>query len=505
MPPSSALLIASLSLAWATPLPSANRGNHRSLFDEWKAKYDKVYAEAEHEAERLEIFLTNLQLIHKHNLEQREGKHTYTLGLGPFSDLTNFEFKSQYLSAASYDANRTRNNVVRLPTATFFMPQPTKPGEASMVGLRGTVYTATEPEALDWRERGVVTAVKNQGKCGSCWSFSTTGAVEGAASIAGHKLTALSEQQLIDCSAEEGNKGCDGGSMDAAFRYIQKNGGLDTETDYEYQGVEGTCDVEKAAKRGHGQVTGHVDVPPRDEAQLLLAVAKQPVSIAIEADKPAFQHYKSGVLGASSGCGQKLDHGVLLVGYGTDTGGGGDYWIIKNSWGSEWGSGGYIKVARAGQRDTAGTCGVNLDPSYPTVSGRVPPPHPGPSPAPPAPPPAPPRRGGHYEDPAAGGGGGCRADEAAVSIAGVAGAFCSPLCSAAVACPTDVPARTTASPECVLQTSHWPWSRPTHCALVCTNDPDGCPTGARCSAVAGDSGSKLCVYDDGTSAAVSLR
>lgn len=187
----------------------------------------------------------------------------------------------------------------------------------------------TDATSVDWRQEGAVTPVKNQAKCGSCWSFSTTGAIEGANKVAGNQLISLSEQQLVDCAVGKyHNKGCQGGSMDFAMKYVQDNGGLDTEDDYQYQAKQGTCNKAKEAIHA-ASITGHVDVPPSNPKQLLAAVSKTPVSVAIEADKPVFQHYKSGVM-ASSQCGTKLDHGVLVVGFGVDRAND-EYWIVKNS------------------------------------------------------------------------------------------------------------------------------------------------------------------------------
>ena len=168
-------------------------------------------------------------------------------------------------------------------------------------------------------------------QCGGCWAFSTTGAIEGANAVAGNfqadgKPLSLSEQELVSCS-KNGNKGCQGGSMDLAMQWVQKNQGLDSELDYPYTsggGQNGQCDTSKERKHV-GAITGHKDVPQQNEKQLEAAVAQQPVSIAIEADKTVFQHYKTGVMDSEL-CGTKLDHGVLLVGYGTDTDSGKDYW-----------------------------------------------------------------------------------------------------------------------------------------------------------------------------------
>merc|ERR1719276_532046 len=255
-------------------------------------------------------------------------------------------------------------------------------------------------DSVDWRTKGAVTPVKNQGKCGSCWSFSTTGSIEGANQIAGNGLISLSEQQLVDCAGKYGNKGCQGGSMDAAMTYVKTNGGLDTEEDYQYQGKNDQCDKSKEGQHA-ASITGHKDVPQNNPTQLAAAVAKGPVSIAIEADKPAFQHYKSGVLD-STACGTKLDHGVLIVGYGSDSASGEDYWTVKNSWGPTWGESGYIRIEK-GDGSKKGVCGINMQPVYPTATKGPPPaptpgPSPGPSPPPGPTPPAPPGTG-YYEKP----------------------------------------------------------------------------------------------------------
>jgi len=232
---------------------------------------------------------------------------------------------------------------------------------------------AALPAAIDWTTKGAVTPVKDQGQCGSCWSFSTTGALEGAFAIKYGTLVSFSEQQLVDCDTlGNGGRdhGCNGGLMDNAFNWISKNNGLCTETDYPYvSGVTktaGTC--QKSCKNvvGSDVLSSPVDVEPASDVAMMGALALGPVSVAIEADERDFQLYKSGVF--SGKCGTNLDHGVLAVGYGTDSNGGGDYYKVKNSWSTTWGEKGYIRLGRgAGFNGGKGQCGILLEASYPVV------------------------------------------------------------------------------------------------------------------------------------------
>lgn len=264
--------------------------------------------------------------------------------------------------------------------------------------------------------------------------------------------------------------------MDRAFAFAEKNS-MCTEASYAYTGKRGSCAASRCTVGvPRGSVVGFKDVAKNSEQALMEAVMQQPVSIAIEADKPVFQLYKSGIM--TGACGQKLDHGVLAVGYGTD--GGQDYWRVKNSWGAAWGEGGYVRLLRG--RKKAGQCGILTGPpSFPVLSAA-----PGPSPAPPTPaPPTPPSPGPtpHYEKPP------CQRGELEAALQGSGGHLCAPECAAGM-CPSDVPEGTTAHPACVLSD---PTSGKQYCALECLRTAS-CPSGAKCAKVGGKG---VCVYPEG--------
>jgi len=239
------------------------------------------------------------------------------------------------------------------------------------VEMTEVVPDVEAPEAIDWTDvdgESYVSAVKNQGHCGSCWAFSTTGAIEARSAIAnkqtGADIVTLSEQELIDCSKSYGNKGCNGGLMDNAFKYVAAEGGLCTEADYPYTGKTGlVCEASQCGTK-YDAIKSYSDVTADSEESLMKAVAEGPVSIAIEADQSTFQFYKTGVLSAS--CGVKLDHGVLVVGYGEMDGQ--KYWKVKNSWGATWGMDGYVLLCReCDANGLKGECGILMQPSYPEL------------------------------------------------------------------------------------------------------------------------------------------
>jgi len=217
------------------------------------------------------------------------------------------------------------------------------------------------PTSVDWREQGAVCPIKNQGSCGSCWAFSAVGALEGAYEIKTGNLVCFSEQQLVDCAKgiHYPGFGCNGGYMDSAFHYWKTNSAM-TEDNYPYKGKDQTCSYDES--KGIVNVPSFVFVKPKDYNALMGAIVGQPVSTGIQANKPVFQSYISGVID-SPNCGTNLDHGVLLVGYGNDDG---DYYILKNSWGVTWGEKGYFRIRNQRLNDQ-GICGVQMEPSYPVL------------------------------------------------------------------------------------------------------------------------------------------
>lgn len=301
--------------------------------------FNKKYNDNELER-RFTNFLKNLELIENHS-------YSFELGLNPFSDLSQEEFETFAKGGYTPRENPlpTKRNLLRFGRTTSCNQFKSK--------------TQTLPDVIDWRERNAVTEVKDQGQCGSCWSFSATGCMEGAWAIKTGKLVSFSEQQLIDCSIVYGNSGCQGGLMEGAFEYAIDRG-MCTESELPYRANGGLCSGCSVV----AHFSSCVDVTQNNQLHLKEAVSQGPVSVAIEADTLIFQFYKSGVVDDVK-CGTNLDHGVLVVGYGSENGK--DYWVVKNSWGTRWGDNGYIKIARSNSTSDAGICGIASQPSYVVV------------------------------------------------------------------------------------------------------------------------------------------
>ncbi|KAL3065235.1 hypothetical protein OYC64_015416 [Pagothenia borchgrevinki] len=315
-----------LSLVHLTPLPLPA---DEYPFKLWMSQHNKVYA-TEQYYHRLQIFTENKREIEHHNA----GNHSFTMGLNQFSDMTFEEFRKLFLLTEPQNCSATTG------------------GHLSMAG--------PYPEFVDWRMKGnVVTPVKNQGHCGSCWTFSTTGCLESVNAIATGKLITLSEQQLIDCAQDFNNQGCMGGLPSQAFEYIKYNNGLMTEEDYPYKGLDDTCHFEPALAAAF--VLDVVNITSYDEKAMVDAVARlNPVSFGFEVTAD-FMHYKEGVY-TSTQCKSTADmvnHAVLAVGYGTEENGT-PYWIVKNSWGPAWGVDGYFLIEQG-----KNMCGLAACASYP--------------------------------------------------------------------------------------------------------------------------------------------
>ena len=305
-------------------------------FSDFQEKYSRDYSVLEHDF-RFEIFKDNLSKILEHN---SNNTRTFDMAVNKFTDLTADEFRTTMVGGY-------KTSTIGSTTCEPFVPT-----------------GKSVPESVDWRTLGVVTQVKDQGQCGSCWSFSATGALEGAWAVSSGKLVSLSEQQLVDCAGiRYGSMGCNGGLMDGAFNYaIDK--GMCSESSYAYTSGDtktgGTCQI----CAGVVKVSKCYDVKTMDQVALKEAVSTRPVAIAIEADTKYFQSYSSGVL-TSTTCGISLDHGVLIVGYGEENGQ--KYWLVKNSWGDSWGDSGYVKIARSDSSSDGGVCGVSMEASFVVV------------------------------------------------------------------------------------------------------------------------------------------
>jgi len=301
----------------------------------FKRVHQKFYA-VEEESQRRAIFEANVAKVVKHNIEADMGLHKYRLGVNAYADETSQEFRS-------------RRNGLR---------QAVRQVSGRVQDFHD--YRKALPATVDWRTKGIVTPVKNQAQCGSCWAFAAVASLEGQHAKKTGKLVSLSEQQLVDCSGSEGNMGCEGGLPDNAYAYIKKNGGIDTEASYPYTAQDGDCHFKKA--NVGATLTGYIDIQQGSESSLQKAVAAiGPISVGIDASNESFQLYSGGVYDEENCSTTQLDHGVTIVGYGSENGQ--DYWLVKNSWGDSWGEQGYIKMSRNAQNQ----CGIASMASYPTV------------------------------------------------------------------------------------------------------------------------------------------
>ena len=308
-------------------------------FRDYVQEYNKTYNSTADYWYRYSVFKSNYEKINLVNSYNR----SYSLGINKFADLTGNEFSKAYfgLGTNSTKYNNMKNDYVR---DTRFVD----------------VQVSSLPDAVDWRADGLVTDVKDQGQCGSCWAFSAIATLEGQHSRKLGKLVSLSEQNLVDCAGNFGNEGCDGGWPNAALSYVRYNSGVDTESSYPYEAIDESCEFNKT---DIGSLVGKViNITSGNYTQLMNAIANVgPISVAIDAESD-FQFYKSGVFESTDCDPQALDHAITVVGYGVSHGGK-KYYLIKNSWGADWGQDGYIYFSR----DVENMCGILQNTCYPIV------------------------------------------------------------------------------------------------------------------------------------------
>ena len=318
----------------STELNTSNDSEEWKQFTNFQDRFGKKYENIQELETRFQIFSTNLRNIILHNLDRTQN---FTMGINQFTDLTPEEFKEQYVGG------------LKLQLGSY--------------GCGSFSSSASDaPSSIDWRDKGAVNPVRDQGQCGSCWAFATTANAESVWAISSGQLLDLSEEFLVDCASGIGyfNMGCNGGQPDSAFKYMINNGQC-TEASYPYKaGTTKTAGSCQKCTTAPVYFSNCYDVTPKDQISLMAAVAKQPVVIAIEADTRYFQSYSGGILDSTS-CGTKLDHAVEIIGYGTENGL--DYWNVRNSWG-DWGENGYFRVKKTSSTNDIGICGLAAEPSF---------------------------------------------------------------------------------------------------------------------------------------------
>jgi len=333
----SLLLVATTT--FAIPILEQIPPKHHQLtsaysYAKYRSHFNKTYTSADDYAVHEAVFKTTLSKILTHNADS---SNTWKMGVNKFTDMTPEErslFKGRKPSASEND-------------------------EIALAELHSRMLPVSKlPKTVDWRTKGVVTPVKNQGGCGSCWAFSATEVIESAVAIQTGQLLELSPQQMVSCAPNPndcgGTGGCQGSVQWLGFNYTQVAGGLSLETQYPYKGVTGTC--EKSNIKPAASVKGYVRLPANNYTALMNAVATiGPIAISVDA---SWMDYETGVY--KGDCGTTIDHAVVLVGYGTDKTGG-DFYLVRNSWGTTWGDKGYIKLAR--HSDDSQECGIDKNPA----------------------------------------------------------------------------------------------------------------------------------------------
>ncbi|XP_075048765.1 cathepsin S [Mixophyes fleayi] len=334
MKPWTCFLLAGFVVASVNAFIDPALDNHWTL---WKITYNKKYEHEREDLTRRLIWEKNLKFVTLHNLEHELGVHSYTVGMNHLADKTSEEVEAE-LTGLLVPSHQER--------------------KSTFSNILNTTQYSNLPDSMDWREKGCVTNVKNQGSCGSCWAFSAVGALEGQLKLKTGNLVSLSPQNLVDCSTKYGNHGCSGGFMTQAFQYVIDNNGIDSDSAYPYHATDGQCIYNPSSRAA--TCTKYTEVPSSED-DLKAAVANVgPISVALDARHPSFYLYKSGVYDDPS-CTQDVNHGVLAVGYGNLDGK--DFWLLKNSWGEGYGDSGYVRIAR----NKGNMCGIASYTSYPQI------------------------------------------------------------------------------------------------------------------------------------------
>ena len=304
----------------------AVRDDHidRMMFNQWLMQNGKSYGNDDEKEYRYQNFKVNIEIVESNTSD------SYELGLNQFADLNEEEFIAQ------------------------------NTGYENLLGEEDKNYVSLEnieaPSSKDWVSLGKVNSVQNQGSCGSCWAFSATAALETRYALDRGSLPKFSEQALVDCGRETGNNGCSGGLMGSAFKWSARHG-MASSRDYPYTARNGTCRI--SSKRVTHVNTSYSYVQRNNNSELVRAISQSVISVAIAANR--IQLYRGGIFN-NWGCGTQLNHGVAAVGYGQS--GGKMFYKVRNSWGSGWGEGGYIRMER--RSSGTGICGITMQASYPT-------------------------------------------------------------------------------------------------------------------------------------------
>ncbi|XP_070840401.1 cathepsin K-like [Chaetodon trifascialis] len=328
------------TLCVALPLAFLLLGHTLSVLDreweEWKIKHRKVYENQTEIAFRRAVWEKNMQLVFRHNQEASAGKQSFTMGLNHLADMTAEEINEKLNGLKLEESINVRNGTFK-DVSGFHTPQ-----------------------SVDWRKTGLVSPVRNQGSCGSCWAFSSLGALEGQMKKRTGVLVPLSPQNLVDCSSKDGNLGCRGGYISKSYRYIIRNGGVDSESFYPYEHQDQKCRYSVKGKAGY---CSDFHILPRGDEKTLQAVVASvgPVAVAVNAMLPSFHLYRGGLYNVPNCNPVFVNHAVLVVGYGTEAEQ--DFWIVKNSWGTEWGEEGFIRIAR----NKNNLCGIATFAVYPSL------------------------------------------------------------------------------------------------------------------------------------------